>query len=149
GIAAARDAGDEDTEVVFAAEPWKHVHTAFGGWIDGVASAAVLARLVAGPGLAVLRDPVTERPYRKVSVECPDDAKGRAMALVEQRLPAEFPEASVDTEYGVRLELRDGSWTLVRPSGTEPYVRVYAESEDVAGLVDAVTTVVRDAVADA
>jgi phosphomannomutase len=149
GIAAARGTGDEDTEVVFAAEPWKHVHTAFGGWIDGVASAAVLARLVAGPGLAVLRDPVTERPYRKVSVECPDDDKERAMALVGERLPAEFPDASVDTEYGVRLELPDGSWTLVRPSGTEPYVRVYAESEDVGELVEAVTTVVRAAVADA
>ncbi|MFB6141350.1 MAG: phosphomannomutase [Halosimplex sp.] len=149
GIDAARAAGDDDTEVVFAAEPWKHVHTAFGGWIDGVASAAVLARLVAGPGLPVLRDPVIERPYRKVSLDCPDEAKAAAMDLVADRLPDAFPDASVDTEYGVRLELPDGSWTLVRPSGTEPYVRVYAESDDVGALVDAVTDVVRGAVADA
>jgi phosphomannomutase len=52
----------------------------------------------------------------------------------------------VDTEYGVRIELPDGAWTLVRPSGTEPYVRVYAESEDVDGLVDEVTAVVSSAV---
>ena len=149
GIAAARRAGDEDTEVVFAAEPWKHIHTHFGGWIDGVASAAVLARLVAGPGLAVLRDPVTERPYRKVSVDCPDDAKSAAMDLIGERLPGAFPDASVATEYGVRLELPDGSWTLVRPSGTEPYVRVYAESDDVDELVNTVTDVVSTAVEDA
>ncbi|WP_123534635.1 phosphohexomutase domain-containing protein [Halosimplex salinum] len=149
GIAAAREGGSEETEVVFAAEPWKHIHTAFGGWIDAVASAAVLARLVAGPGLAVLRDPITERPYRKVSVDCPDDRKADAMQLVEARLPGEFPDATVDTEYGVRIERPDGSWTLVRPSGTEPYVRVYAESDDVDDLVDTVTAVVRGAVEDA
>ncbi|GAA0283976.1 phosphohexomutase domain-containing protein [Halobacterium noricense] len=147
GIASARaDGGD----VVFAAEPWKHVHTAFGGWIDGVASAAVLSRLVAdAAGLAALREPVTERPYRKVSVECPDDAKAAVMAQLAEDLPAEFPDADVDTEYGVRLAFPDASWTLVRPSGTEPYVRVYAESDDVDDLVESVVAVVEDAVAAA
>jgi phosphomannomutase len=146
GIAAARDAGGD---VVFAAEPWKHIHTSFGNWIDGVTSAAVLSRLVADAGgVDPLRDPVTERPYRKVSVSCPDDAKAAVMELVEERLPAEYPAADVDTEYGVRLEFADASWTLVRPSGTEPYVRVYAESDDVDELVENVAAVVEDAVAD-
>ena len=147
GIAAAREDGGE---VVFAAEPWKHVHTAFGGWIDGVASAAVLSRLVAAAdGLATLREPVTERPYRKVSVECPDGAKDAVMAQLAEDLPTEFPDADVHTEYGVRLEFPDASWTLVRPSGTEPYVRVYAESDDVDALVESVAGVVEDAVASA
>ncbi|MFC6835598.1 phosphomannomutase [Halomarina ordinaria] len=152
GIAAVRTAGGD---VVFAGEPWKHIHTAFGPWIDGVASAAVLAVLVgaaAGPdgtgGLAALRDPVTERPYRKVSVRCPDEAKAGAMALLTDRLPAAFPEATVETEYGVRLDF-GGAWTLVRPSGTEPYVRVYAESETVDELVATVVDEVEAAVSDA
>ncbi|WP_336036799.1 phosphomannomutase [Halobacterium yunchengense] len=147
GIADARGGGGD---VVFAAEPWKHVHTAFGGWIDGVASAAVLSRLVAdADGLGALREPVTERPYRKVSVDCPDDAKEPAMLALESALPEAFPDADVDTEYGVRLTFPDASWALVRPSGTEPYVRVYAESDGVDALVDDVTAVVADAVADA
>ncbi|MFB6268709.1 MAG: phosphomannomutase [Halobacterium sp.] len=147
GIADAREDGGD---VVFAAEPWKHIHTAFGGWIDGVASAAVLSRLVADAGgLGALRDPVTERPYRKVSVECPDDAKDAVMAQLADNLPEAFTDADVDTEYGVRLTFPDASWTLVRPSGTEPYVRVYAESDDVDALVDDVTAVVEDAVAAA
>ncbi|ESP88611.1 phosphomannomutase [Candidatus Halobonum tyrrellensis] len=145
GIAAAREAGGD---VVFAAEPWKHVHPAFGGWIDGVVSAAVVTRLVAESGLAALRDPVTERPYRKESVSCPDDAKEAVMARVGDALPAAFPDADVDTEYGVRLTFPDASWTLVRPSGTEPYVRVYAESDEVEALADEVSGVVADAVAD-
>jgi phosphomannomutase len=145
GIAAAEASG---AEVVFAAEPWKHIHTQFGGWIDGVASAAVISRLVADAGLDALRDPVTERPYRKVSVDCPDEAKQTTMARLETTLPEAFPETSVDTEYGVRLEFPDSSWILVRPSGTEPYVRLYAESDDVDALVADASTVIEDAVAD-
>ena len=29
---------------------------------------------------------------------------------------------------GTRLDFEDGSWLLLRPSGTEPVVRVYAEA---------------------
>ena len=155
GIAAVRDAaadgsnaaaGDGATRVVFAAEPWKHVHVGFGGWIDGVASAAVIARLVADEGLDALREPVSERPYRKVSVPCPDDAKASVMDRLETALPGAFPDAAVDTDHGVRLEFDDASWTLVRPSGTEPYVRAYAESDDVDALVAEVEAAVEAAV---
>ncbi|WP_121741179.1 phosphohexomutase domain-containing protein [Natronorubrum halophilum] len=143
------EGADDDTAVVFAAEPWKHIHTAFGGWIDGVASAAVVAALVANAGnTAALRDPITERPYRKISVDCPDDVKVDAMAALETALPDAFPEATVDTDYGVRLEFDDASWVLVRPSGTEPYVRIYAESDAVDELVEAARTVVESTIAD-
>jgi len=132
--------------VVFAAEPWKHLHPAFGGWIDAVASAAVFARHVANEGLDGLRGPVTERPYRKVSIPCPDDAKDGTMERLGATLPEAFPEASVDRAHGVRLERPDGSWLLVRPSGTEPYVRLYAESESVDELVARARATVEDAV---
>lgn len=155
GIAAVRAAAEpaddtnpdaDETRVVFAAEPWKHIHVEFGEWIDGVASAAVLSRLVADVGVDGLREPVTERPYRKVSVECPDDAKADVMDRLASALPAAFADADVNTDHGVRLEFDDASWTLVRPSGTEPYVRVYAESDDVEGLVESVQQVVSNAV---
>jgi phosphomannomutase len=140
GVATVHEGGGN---VVFAAEPWKHVHPAWGGWIDGVASAGVLSRLVADAGgLDRLREPITERPYRKTPVECPEELKAPAMELVAERLPAAFPDGTVDTEYGVRIDLPDGSWVLVRPSGTEPYLRTYAESDD----VDAVTKTVLEIV---
>jgi len=146
GIAAARQEGGNDTEVVFAAEPWKHIHTRLGGWIDGVASAAVFTRLVAAEGLAALREPITERPYRKENVECPDGRKADAMATLAESLPEQFPGADVDTEHGVRLSFPDSSWLLVRPSGTEPYIRIYAESEDVDTLLSEAVTAVGRAV---
>ena len=140
-----RSAADK-TAVVFAAEPWKHVHPAFGGWIDGVCSAGVLARLVATVGLGALREPVTERPYRKTSIDCPDEAKPAVMDQLTTRLPSVFSSAVVDTDHGVRLEFPDASWALVRPSGTEPYVRVYAESDAVDDLTADVREVVEQAV---
>ena len=133
GISAAERSGGT---VVFAAEPWKHTHPAFGPWIDAIVSAAVIAGLSASTGLRSLRDPVRERPYRKVSVECADDRKSAAMSRLESRLPEVFPNADAATEYGLRLTFPDGSWLLVRPSGTEPYLRLYAESDDVDALVD-------------
>jgi phosphomannomutase len=68
------------------------------------------------------------------------------MERLATALPETFPEASVDTEYGVRLELPDGAWTLVRPSGTEPYIRAYAESDEVDALVETVVGAVERAV---
>ena len=37
----------------------------------------------------------------------------------------------LDRIDGVRLQLEDGAWLLVRPSGTEPRVRLYAEASSV------------------
>ena len=149
GIARERAQGGDGTAVVFAAEPWKHVHPGFGGWIDGVASAAVLVRLFAEEGLDERRKAITERPYRKVSVDCPDDRKAAAMETLAESLPRAYPEAAVATEYGVRLTFQDDSWTLVRPSGTEPYIRCYAESDDVDELVAGVTEAIDAAVSSA
>lgn len=35
---------------------------------------------------------------------------------------------------GVKFQFEDGTWMLMRPSGTEPLVRIYAESEDLTDL---------------
>ena len=38
--------------------------------------------------------------------------------------------ANINRMDGVKFIFTDGSWMLMRPSGTEPLVRIYAESED-------------------
>ena len=37
---------------------------------------------------------------------------------------------SIDRQDGVKFFLSDGSWIVLRMSGTEPLVRIYAESDD-------------------
>jgi phosphomannomutase len=106
----------------------------------------VLTRLIAAEGLDSLLEPITERPLEKNPVDCPEEAKGAAMERLESALPEQFPDGDVSLEYGVRIELPDASWFLVRPSGTEPYIRVYAESDDAEGLLEDVRETVKDAV---
>lgn len=141
-------AGSEGTPV-FAGEPWKHVHLPFGGWIDAVAGAGVLAALAADAGgIDALREPIAERPIRKESVRCPEPVKGPVMDRLADTLPDAFPEAGVDTGYGIRLEFPDDAWLLVRESGTEPVVRLYAESASVEELLGEAHGVVEETIED-
>ncbi|WP_435177062.1 phosphoglucomutase/phosphomannomutase family protein [Halorussus sp. AFM4] len=67
----------------------------------------------------------------KVSVDCPDEEKQRVLSDLEADLPDEVAGEHVervnDTD-GFKILLEDGSWLLVRPSGTEPKMRIYAEA---------------------
>ncbi len=130
-------------EAAFAAEPWKHVFPEFGGWVDGTIAAVGVAR-------AYAEDPTVFDGMRgvdvaKESVGCEDSEKAAVMADVEERLRERYDDgASFDTADGVRVDLEDGSWFLVRASGTEPLVRVYTEGDD--GLTESLVSLVEDGV---
>lgn len=131
-------------EVAFAAEPWKHVFPEFGGWVDGTVAAVEVARAYAED--ATVFDGLGDVDVTKRSVDCDDSDKVAVMADVEEGLRERYDEAeaSFDTADGVRVDLEDGSWFLVRASGTEPLVRVYVEGDD--ELVEALFSVVGEAV---
>jgi len=42
--------------------------------------------------------------------------------------------ARVDTLDGIKFYLADDSWLLIRPSGTEPVLRIYAEARSAAAV---------------
>jgi len=68
--------------------------------------------------------------------------KKQMVKLLTDNAPARLggeSVARVDTLDGVKFYLADGSWLLVRPSGTEPVLRIYAEAhtpEMVKSLLD-------------
>ena len=67
----------------------------------------------------------------KLSLDCPDDQKERVLSDLESVIPDEVASVPVErtvTLDGFKLLCEDGSWLLVRPSGTEPKLRVYAEA---------------------
>ena len=81
-------------------------------------------------------------------------AKQRIMAKLKEAAPEKLgghPVARIvhlDTNDGTKFFLDDGSWLLVRLSGTEPLVRVYAETKDeaeLAPLLDAGVQIVKGA----
>ncbi|ADL57785.1 phosphoglucosamine mutase [Methanothermobacter marburgensis] len=98
---------------------------------DGILSALRVAELISRKGpLSVLLDEVPSYPNIRDKVPCPDDRKGAVMEMVASELSREFADAAeINTIDGVRISMEDGSWVLVRPSGTEPYIRITLEGK--------------------
>ena len=118
---------------IFAAEPWKLVHPKFGPWIDSFVTMGLLIKLIderGKPLSQIIREEIPTYYLTKKNVECPDEFKKatleRAYKVLEERLMDETKE--VLTISGYRFQLKDGSWVLVRPSGTEPKIRVVVEA---------------------
>jgi len=61
----------------------------------------------------------------KLKVECPDDLKTEVMKKI---VDATY-DYEVDTKDGVKI-LTDKGWVIIRPSGTEPIFRCFAEAEN-------------------
>jgi phosphoglucosamine mutase len=142
---------------VHVAERAAEAGYAFGGepsgaWIwpaetlcpDAHYAAIRLSTVVADAGpLSTLVEELPAYELRRGSVPT---ANGRAvMEAVSARLAARYDE--VTTLDGVRVDDDDG-WFLVRASGTEPLVRVTAESRD-AAVADRLYATARDVVDDA
>ncbi len=118
---------------IFAAEPWKLVHPKFGPWIDSFVTMGLLIKLLderGKPLSQIIKEEIPTYYLTKENVECPDRLKKvaleRAYRILEEKLGDEVKE--VLTISGYRFQLKDGSWVLVRPSGTEPKIRVVVEA---------------------
>jgi phosphoglucosamine mutase len=67
-------------------------------------------------------------PLLKTKIQCPNDEKSIAMKNLVKILPKEIGNVrEVITVDGIGLNLQDG-WILVRPSGTEPVIRITCEA---------------------
>lgn len=70
---------------------------------------------------------VLPRFYQKKSkFDCPNIKKADVMKKIEQS----SSEGKIDRTDGLKLWPDPKTWILLRPSGTEPLIRVYAESDD-------------------
>ncbi|MEF8843270.1 MAG: phosphoglucomutase/phosphomannomutase family protein [Haloarculaceae archaeon] len=102
---------------------------------DGVLVAGLAAAAHADEALeerlAAIRETYGETHQNRVSVDCRDDRKGGVLSALADELPDAVSGVDVDRVNdvdGFKILLADGSWLLVRPSGTEPKMRVYAEA---------------------
>ena len=123
---------------VYVAERASEPDVAFGGepsgaWIwpgetlcpDGPLAACKLAALAAEQPLADRVDQIEAYPIRRESQPVTD--KPAVMKDVRTRVRDAYDDVS--TLDGIRVDLGD-AWFLIRPSGTEPVVRVTAEARD-------------------
>ena len=75
-----------------------------------------------------LSELIEELPsYRseKKKVECPDELKSEVMGKIAEATR----EFEVDTKDGVKI-FTDEGWVIIRPSGTEPIFRCFAEAKN-------------------
>jgi phosphomannomutase len=102
------------------------------GVLIGLLTAAATAERSLDDRVSELLSTHGEVHQGKISVECPEDRKSTVIGALGDALPegiAGEEIVSVSDADGFKVRLDDGSWVLVRPSGTEPVLRVYAEAE--------------------
>jgi phosphoglucosamine mutase len=121
-----------ETGAIFGGEP-------VGAWIhpdvhlcpDGLLSAVRLMQALDSDGktLSQFVSGIPEYPTLRAKVACPNSKKDAAMGSISD-IGNEFGDVTdVSTVDGVRLQLEDG-WVLIRPSGTEPIIRITVEAHD-------------------
>jgi len=95
---------------------------------DGAMTTALILGIMAKTGqkLSAL---IAEQPQyflEKGKVECPEDKKEKVL----KKLLEQVKGANISTIDGVKIWFEDKSAILVRPSGTEPTYRLYAEAKN-------------------
>lgn len=93
---------------------------------DAALSTAKVVEIIVKEGKS-LSNLIEELPVyfsQKMKIECPDELKQEVMA----KIAAETSEFEVDTTDGVKI-IKDEGWVIIRPSGTEPIFRCFAEAK--------------------
>jgi phosphomannomutase/phosphoglucomutase len=94
---------------------------------DGAMSTALILGIMARTGekLSKLIEKLPRYHIEKSKVECPEELKEKVLTkLIEQT-----GKLKISTIDGVKIWFDDKSAILIRPSGTEPIYRLYAEAK--------------------
>jgi len=119
-------------KAIFGGEPcgaW--IHPNFHFCPDGILSSILILKTLE-EGNKSLSSFVSEAPLYPTlrrNLACPEKAKFVVMKKLQKIFHAAFPEVREKvTIDGIRLTLENG-WILVRPSGTEPLIRITVEAD--------------------
>jgi phosphoglucosamine mutase len=137
--------GPERGSVRLCCEPWKIIAPEWGYWGDAMYAALVFAAQVAWRSRPVseLFAEIPDYPQLRFAIDCPLEIRSKVMTGVEQYLRGSRNLQDVWNFDGIRGNYKDGSWVLVRPSGTEPKIRIYCEAHDQSRLQEIRSNIVQ------
>lgn len=118
----------KEKNAVFGGEPCgEYVFPSSTPCADGLLASLTLAEMFCTRGrLSALAGAVKTYPIERRKYKCAK-SKGKVMAALTKELS--FPGATLSTVDGLRYDFADG-WLLVRPSGTEPAMRLTCEFKE-------------------
>ncbi len=105
---------------------------------DGVLANLYFLDLMAKTGkspaelISYLYSKVGPHHYERVDIRFPEGQRQTIVERVRNNQPKSIENVAVvkvDTEDGFRFTLADNAWLLIRFSGTEPVLRIYAETD--------------------
>ncbi len=126
---------------VAVAEAIEREGAAFGGepsgtWIipqwnltpDGIFAGALVVEMIdrLGP-ISELREKVPHYFTMRRKISCPNEKKEEALREIRRKIEKEFSYDYLIDIDGIRIE-GEGWWILIRPSGTEPIMRITLEA---------------------
>ena len=132
-------------KAVFGGEPcgaW--VHPAFHYCPDGILSSILLLKAVeeADQSLSQFTSKAPIYPLLRRNISCPHNLKHEVLDQASRDLQENFQEINeISWVDGMRLTFPDG-WLLLRPSGTEPYLRLTVEAQTKEVATDIMNTTV-------
>jgi phosphomannomutase/phosphoglucomutase len=94
---------------------------------DGTMAAILVVNAVIrnGRSLSKLLDRLPKFHMVKEKIPCKEEAKERAINVLRSKLKGRI----FSTLDGIRVDIEGQGWLLVRASGTEPLLRLYAEAK--------------------
>jgi phosphomannomutase/phosphoglucomutase len=94
---------------------------------DGSMATALILDIMAKTGqkLSKLLDALPKYFLEKGKTECPEELKEKVL----RGLARQFKDMNISTIDGIKIWFGDKSAILIRPSGTEPIYRLYAEAK--------------------
>ncbi|MEM2144028.1 MAG: phosphoglucosamine mutase [Candidatus Jordarchaeaceae archaeon] len=113
---------------VFGIEPSGHFYSnLFYPFDDGIQSSLLLAEIISKQNkpLSELVDEIPVYPIIEETVKCPDEKKFQVTDKIKEKL--EKRGYKLNLMDGVRVDQQEG-WAIVRPSNTQPLIRVTVEA---------------------
>ena len=93
---------------------------------DGPLTAAYVAKMLSEDRFYAVLEKIAVYPTERLKIPCRDSDKKKAMVRLKKILKG---KRNVDYTDGIRIA-KPGGWILIRPSGTEPFMRITAEGRD-------------------